>query len=114
MAFEQERKAALRILEGISEGTATTADSFTALDEADPVLVYFIVTWLRSRYGPNDPAGDAVLGRLIEITKRYPSVQKKIKEGQSDSVVAWFEDAYSYRNLGAAEFIALVVEKLES
>jgi hypothetical protein len=112
MAFERERAAALRILEGIEEGTMTSSDSFALIDEADPTLVYFIVTWLRSRYGPSHPASDAVLGRLLAISNR-PSVAAKMKEGQADPVVEWFEDAYSYRDLDSKEFIALVVDKLE-
>jgi hypothetical protein len=40
-------------------------------------------------------------------------VKKKMKEGQADPVVEWFEDAYSYKSLGSKEFIALIVEKLE-
>ena len=37
-----------------------------------------------------------------------------MKEGQADSVVAWFEECYAYRDLGAKEFVALIVDKLES
>jgi hypothetical protein len=35
------------------------------------------------------------------------------KDGKEDALVAWFEDDYAYRDLRAAEFIDLVVEKLE-
>ncbi len=113
MAFEQERKAALRILEGIEEGTMSSADSFTLIDEADPALVYLIFTWIRSHYGPSHPASDAVIGRLLAISDRYTAVPKKMKEGQADPVVAWFEESYSYKDLGSKEFIELIIEKLE-
>lgn len=112
MAFDQETKAALRILEGIEEGTMSSADSFALVDEADPALVYLIFTWLRNHYGPSHAASDAVLGRLLAISNR-PSIAKKMKEGQADPVVAWFEDGYSYRELGSKEFVTLIVEKLE-
>ena len=112
MSFQQEQKAALRILEGISEGTMSAADSSALVEEADPTLVYLIFTWLRAHYGPDDPASDAVLSRLVAISNR-PSVAKMMKEGQGDPVVEWFEDAYSYRKLGSKEFIELIVEKLE-
>ena len=36
-----------------------------------------------------------------------------MREGESDPVVAWFEEVHSYRELTGSEFIALVVEKLE-
>jgi len=112
MAFEQEQRAALRILEGIEEGTMSSADSFTLVDEADPALVYLIFTWIRHRYAEHVNS-DAVIGRLVAISDRYPSVKTKMKEGQADPVVEWFEDAYSYKSLGSNEFIALIVEKLE-
>jgi hypothetical protein len=112
MAFDQEQKAALRILEGIEEGTMSAQDSAALVEDADPALIYLIFTWLRHHYKPDDPAGDAVLSRLLAISNR-PAVGKMVKEGQTDPVVEWFEDAYSYRKLGSKEFIELIVEKLE-
>ena len=50
MAFEHEQKVALRILEGIEQGSRSASDSFSLLEDADPTLVYFIFTWLRERY----------------------------------------------------------------
>ena len=55
-----------------------------------------------------------MLGRLGAITTAYPAIAKKMKEGQADSIVEWFEDAYSYREFDAKAFVALVVDKLES
>ena len=69
MAFEQQTKTALRILEGIEGGTMNSGDSLDLLEEADPALVYLLFTWLRHRYGPNDPAAEAVLGRLAAVSK---------------------------------------------
>jgi hypothetical protein len=111
MAFEQEQRAALRILEGIEEGTMSANDSFAVVEESDPALVYLIFTWLRKRYSDH-PNSDAVIGRLVEVSGRG-SVPKMMKEGQADPVVEWFEDAYKYKDLEKAEFIELIVEKLE-
>jgi len=112
MALEQEQRAALRILEGIEEGTMSAADSFALVDEADPALVYLIFTWLRKRYADHVNA-DAVIGRLLAISNRYTAVTKKMNEGKADPVVQWFEENYSYKDLGKAEFIELIIEKLE-
>lgn len=112
MAFEQQQRAALRILEGLEEGTMNATDSAALVEDADPALVYLIFTWLRKRYADH-PNSDAVIGRLVAISNR-PSVAKQMKEGQEDPVVEWFEDSYSYRDLGSKEFIELVVDKLES
>ncbi len=110
--FEQENRAALRILEGIEAGTMSTADSLQLVEDADPALVYLVFTWLRHRYGPGDPASDAVLGRLGDVGK-LGRVAAKMRAGQADPVVKWFEDEHSYRDLGSREFVALIVDKLE-
>jgi hypothetical protein len=111
MALEQEQRAALRILEGIEEGAMSSSDSLALVEEADPALIYLIFTWLRKRYADH-PNSDAVIGRLLEISKRG-TVPKLMKEGQADPVVQWFEESYSYRDLGSKEFIELIIEKLE-
>ena len=112
MSLQQEQKAALRILEGIENGTMTAAESFALIEDADPALIYLILTWLRRRYAGHDNA-DAVVGRVVAISDRYPAVTAKMKEGQADPVVEWFEDGYSYRELGSKEFIELIIDKLE-
>ena len=112
MEFVQQQKAALRLLEGIEQGSMSASDSSELVENADPALVYLIFTWLRNRYGANDPASDAVLGRLRAVSQ-LGTVAKKMKDGQTDPVVEWFEDEHSYRDLGSREFITLIVEKLE-
>jgi hypothetical protein len=111
MALEQEQQAALRILEGIEEGTMSASDSFALVEAADPALIYLIFTWLRKRYADH-PNSDAVLGRLLAISDRG-AVPRMMKEGQADPVSQWFEESYSYRQLDSKEFIELIVEKLE-
>jgi hypothetical protein len=111
MAFEQQQRAALRILEGVEEGTMSATDSLALVEAADPALVYLIFTWLRKRYADH-PNADAVIGRVVAISGRG-AVAKMMKEGQSDPVVEWFEDAYSYKTLEKAEFIELIIDKLE-
>ena len=112
MAYEQEQRAALRILEGIEEGNLSSNDLLSLVEDADPALVYLIFTWLRKRYADH-PNSDAVIGRLLAISDRG-AVPALVKEGHEDSIVEWFEDGYSYRELEAKEFIALIVDKLES
>jgi hypothetical protein len=111
MAFEQEQRAALRILEGIEEGTMSATESTALVEEADPALIYLIFTWLRKRYA-NHENSDAVIGRVVAISSRG-SVAKMMKEGEADSVVQWFDETYSYRDLDKKAFIELVIEKLE-
>jgi hypothetical protein len=111
MSLEQHQREAHRILEGIEEGTMSASDSFALVEDADPALIYLLFTWLRKRYA-DDVNSDAVLGRLAAVSGRG-SMAKKMKEGQADPVVQWFEESYSYRKLEAKEFIELIIEKLE-
>jgi hypothetical protein len=111
MAFEQQTRAALRILEGIEEGTRSATDSLALVEAADPALVYLIFTWLRKRYADH-PNSDAVIGRVVAVSSRG-STARIMKQGQADPVVEWFEDSYSYRTLDKNAFIELVIEKLE-
>ncbi len=112
MSFEHEKREAMRILKGIENATSTPLQSWTLIEDADPTLVYFIITWLRDRYS-HDRAAEGVLGRVIELVNYRAEVGKIMKEGQEDSIVDWFEDAYQYRDFNAEDFIDLIVEKLE-
>ena len=89
----------------------TATDSLALVEKADPALIYLIFTWLRKRYADH-PNSDAVIGRLVEVSTRG-SVPKLMKEGQTDPVVEWFEDAYAYRELDKLAFIELIIDKLE-
>ena len=113
MAFEQQQRTALRIINTIEDGTTSNAEIADQLDRSDSVLVYLLITWMRKFYADH-PNGDAVLTRLGSVTAAYPAIGKKLKEGKDDSVVEWFEDAYRYKDLDAKAFVALVVDKLES
>jgi hypothetical protein len=113
MSFDRAVTAALRILEGIEEGTMSTADSCALVHDADPALIYLMFTWLRRRYADN-PNADAVIARLLAVIERDPKVANKMKEGQQDSVVEWFEDEHSYQQFARRDFVELIVDKLES
>lgn len=113
MAFNQEKRAARRLLAAIEDGKLNTTETFELINDADPTLVYLIFTWLRAWYPATHPASDGVLGRLTELLKQHPEAAQLAKEGESDSVVTWFEDEYNYQDLRAGDFIDLIVEKLE-
>jgi hypothetical protein len=113
MAFEQEQREALYLLQGIENGTLGAAESGRLVDEADPALVYLIFTWLRRHYGADHPAAEGVIGRLVELSNGHSSAKAKMREGKIDPIVVWFEEQYSYRSFDGDKFIELVVGKLE-
>ncbi|MEM6993986.1 MAG: hypothetical protein AAF721_25970 [Myxococcota bacterium] len=113
MAFEEEKAAALKMVEGIELGTMSADESHALLDEADPVLVYFVFKWLRKRYRDHD-LGQLVLGRMNEVRNTYRAITRKAKSAEDDPLVGWFEGSHVYADLSAEEFVDIVVEKLES
>jgi len=113
MAFNMEKAAARRLLGALEDAKLGTSDTFRLVEKADPALVYFVFTWLRARYPSSHPASDGVLGCMGELCSRYPKAARMAQDGKEDPIVEWFEDAYNYRDFQAAEFIDLVVEKLE-
>ena len=113
MSFKQEKREARRLLAAIEDGRLNATDTAHLVNDADPALVHFVFAWIRARYPSSHPAADGVLGRLTELCERFPKAARLAKEGESDSVVAWFEEEHDYRDFRADEFIDLIVEKLE-
>lgn len=114
MEFEMEKRQAMHLLEGIENGAMSSTRLKSLIDDADPALVYLVVSWLRARYGADHPAAGGVIGRIVELTQGAGSMSKKMREGKADSISAWFEEEFSYKDYSSTEFIALVVDKLES
>lgn len=113
MSFEHEKATARRILAGIEDAVGTTTQTWHLVSEADPTLVYFLFSWIRAHYPSSHSDSDGVLGRLGELLTEHPEAARIAKKGAGDSLVAWFEEAHSYRQMSGPDFIELVVDKLE-
>jgi hypothetical protein len=113
MAFDSEKRVAARLLAVVENGTLPIVDTRPLYEEADPALVYLIFAWLRARYHSGRSDSDGVLGRIVELCSASRVVAQKIRSGESDAIVSWFEETYEYRDLDRDEFISLVVDKLE-
>tara|TARA_B100001094_G_C18044325_1_gene726605 strand:+ start:161 stop:508 length:348 start_codon:yes stop_codon:yes gene_type:complete len=113
--FEQEQREALRLLKGIEEGGISTSDCYEIFQSSEPALVYLIFTWIRTNYPSSHKDAQGVLGRMLELTQNYDDVLPKVKKGEADVIVQWFEDTYSYSetNTSPDEFIRIIIEKLE-
>ena len=103
MAFANEQREALHLLQSIENGSASSNELTHLADKADSALLYLVFTWLRRQYAGDHPAAEGVIGRLVELSKQ-PSLDKSIKEGKVDPVVTWFEEDYSYREFNARAF----------
>ncbi len=113
MAFVREQQEAQHLLFAIENGTQSLSQLRHLIDDADPALVYLIVSWLRQRYGRDHPAAEGVIGRIVELTTASPSMKTKMRQGQADAISRWFEAEHLYTEFSAEEFVELIVEKLE-
>lgn len=113
--MNEEKRESLRLLKGVENGTMTTADAYNVADGRDPVIIYFVMRYLREKYPPSSPASQGVTSRLLELTSTYDSVIKASKKGEKDSITEWFDDTYNIRDYfdKPEELVDMLVEKIE-
>ena len=113
MSFAPEIRAATHLLAVVENGSHSTTQMRLLYEDADPALIYLLFSWLRAHYPPSHSAYDGVIGRIAALCGSSSVVARKVREGERDGIVAWFEETYSYRELRRETFIPLIVEKLE-
>jgi hypothetical protein len=113
--MEMEKRESLRLLKGIENGTMTTADAANVADKRDPVIIYFVLRYLREKYPTRDPASQGVTSRLLELTSTYDNLIKASKKGEKDSITEWFDETYAVREFfdKPEELVDMLVEKIE-
>lgn len=109
----EEKREAFTVLQGILTGEAMPEETIAALEQADPTLVYFIFKWIEKHYHRDHDDYEIMKARLSEIKNSARSLTRRAKDGEGDPVVEWFEGNYRYSELSPADFIDLVIEKLE-
>ncbi len=114
MSFDYEKRNAARLLDAVENGSLSIEQTVPLLRDADPALIYLIFAWLRARYHAGHSAAEGVLGRIVGVCSANSTIARKARSGEKDPIVEWFEETYEYRDFERADFIALVVEKLES
>jgi hypothetical protein len=116
MSASIDKGEAVRLLQGLEDGALPTADVAILAETLDPVLVHFVVKYLRVSYPASNPAATAVLDRVVQLTEAYPRIVEKSKEGEEDSVSAWFELEYSFEEFRSRgrELIEMIADKLDS
>lgn len=109
------KKKSEQALNGIEEGNMTPYDAYLILEILDPVIVYFILRFLREKYPHTHPQAQGVISRMIEITNTYPDIVKKAQKGEKDMIREWFDDAYTVRQFFSEPetMIDMIVEKVE-
>ena len=107
---------ALRLLQGLEQGTMNAVEARILAGTLDPVLVHLILRYLREVYPASNPAATAVLDRVVALTSAEPGLVAKVKEGEKDPVSVWFSAEHPIAEFRgrASEMIELIVDKLES
>ena len=116
MSAPIDPKAASKLLRGLETGGLPANEARTLAEGLDPVLLYFVVRFLREVYPASDRAATSVLDRVVKLTASFPGMVTKVKKGEQDPVVRWFTGSHSFgefRGRGAS-LIELIVAKLEA
>lgn len=111
-----EKDTANRLLAGLENGTLRPHEAAGLAENLDPVLICFIVRFLRECYPASDPVAPAVLERVVALMSASRDVVARIKEGEQDPITRWLVENHSFREYRGrgAELIALIVDKLET
>lgn len=116
MSTLDEKREALRLLDGLENGGMAADDASSIAQDLDPVLVHVIVKFLREAYPASDPVATSVLERVVNMNAAWSGLVAKCREGEQDPISEWFESEYSYRDFRGrgGEMIELIVDKLDS
>ena len=114
MGASTDKNEALQLLQGLEGGGMPTTRAQILAEDLDPVLVYFIVRFLRETYPATDPAATAVLERVVPLTSAYPGIIEKSKAGELDQVSQWFagDDTFRHFTGRGRELVGMIVDKL--
>ena len=113
--MDVEKREGLRLLNGLENGTLTAADAFNIADKRDPVILYFVLRYLREKYPATAPSSTGVKQRLVELTGTYDSLVSKSKQGEKDCIREWFDDSFELKKFfdKPGDLIELLVDKIE-
>lgn len=104
-----------RFLDAIEDGNLSTADAYNILRTIDPLMGYFLLTYLREKHPVNAETSHGPGERLLALLSTYSDIAKLTKKPIDDPMIEWFDDTYSYRQFfkNRDEFVNILIEKFE-
>lgn len=100
-----------RFMDVIEEGRLPLAEAFQIAEELDPLLLYFVLRYLKETYG-RDTQGPG--GRLLQFLSSYPTIAKFAAPPKNEPMVEWFNDSYAVRSFENREaYLEMIIDKLE-
>jgi hypothetical protein len=116
MTLSTDKREGGRLLSGLEAGTLSAPDAYTIASRLDPLLVYFVLRYLREKHPSSRPESAGVAQRIVDLTSAHPDLVTKTRAAEKDSLKEWFDDGYEMRQFfGDAEgFLDMIVDKMES
>ena len=116
MEQSAEFSQSIRFLTSLEKGTAPISDVYQQSNDLDPVIVFWVIQYLRKKYPASNSASMGVLQRIVELTTTYPDIITKAKAGENDSISEWFADSFSLNECfgDGEQMITLLIDKLQS
>lgn len=106
---------AVYVLEGIEDNKLDHEKVAKYIVDLDPVIVYFILRFLRDKYPASNPSSTGVLERLLQVINTHPEVLKRSKVGEKDGVTEWFLESYELRSYFKSpdELFQMLMDKID-
>lgn len=100
-----------RFMDAIEGGIIPLEEAFNIAEEQDPLLLYFMLRYLKEMYG-KDQQGPG--GRLLQFLSSYPSIAKLALPPKNEPMLEWFNDSYTVHSFKSRdEYLELIIDKLE-
>ena len=93
------------------DGNHPLDQAVSFFENSDPLLVYFIVRFMREN---KKVCGSGTRHRLVQFLSVYPHLQEKLAQTPKDSMVEWFNDCFSIQSFNSSsEYLNLIINKIE-
>lgn len=106
----------LYVLTGLEDGKLDHEKAAKYALELDPVMVFFLLKFLRDKYPASNPSSLGVLERLVQVLNNHPQVLARSKAGEKDPVTEWFLESYDMKSYfrDPEALFQILFDKLES
>lgn len=108
MAIKKNVDRFMDIIEG---GVIPLEDALPVAEKLDPLLLYFVLRYLKETYGRDSQGPNA---RLLQFLSAYPTIARHAVKPKNEPMVEWFDDSHSMRSFRNRDaFVDLIIDKLE-
>jgi hypothetical protein len=107
-----DKRNVSRFMDAIEGGVVPLDDAFLLAENIDPLLLYFMLRYLKESYG-RDTQGPG--GRLLQFLSTYPQMAKFAIPPKNEPMVEWFNDGYTVQSFKSRdEYLDMIIDKMET